>query len=320
MNTIPTTTKRLRIPYTVVGGTRSGAGNRLPRSVTILLLNRGGRPFKRSLFTELIDLGASEVISIESPGARYDVENFARKFPGIRFILLNEQISTGERVNIGIHEAKGDYVFVLWNDMKLVSGLSARIIETIANEDVLCTVPVMQNQRAETVPTIQAPAFYRRHLKIVPATPNEDGMPTIFPFDYCGIYEKEKFTLTGGFDYLLHNSYWQKLDFGFRSFMWGERIIVNTGLRVRYLEDTPAETTSRDESYKLFFLKNLAVRFNRDVGRLPVGQFLPYLLKSGGDFITALREFRQVMKWVNVNKYRFKEDARSITDLWEIAE
>ena len=33
--------------------------------------------------------------------------------------------------------------------------------------------------------------------------------------------------------------------------------------------------------------------------------------------ITAIREFREVRKWVHTNRYRFRQDARSVTDLWE---
>ena len=317
MNTIPTTTKRLRVPYTVVGGARGVSGGKLPRSLTIALLNRGGRPFKASIFTELFELGASEIISVEGPTAQYDVENLARRFPEVRFLLLGENITIGERVNIAVEEAKGDYVFVIWNDLRIASGLSPRIIEAIAASKSMCTVGLFQNQKYETIPSIQIPALYKRHLRIMPVQPRAGGEVTICPFDFCGMYDKERFGLTGGYDYLLENAYWQKLDFGFRSFMWGERIVCNPALRLQYLREIPTEDSSHDSSYKLFFLKNLAVRFNRDVGRLPFGKFLRYLLRSGGDIVTTYREFREVARWVELNQFRFNQDARSVTELWE---
>lgn len=320
MNTIPSTARRLRVPYTVVGGSRSLAGGRLPRSLSIVLLNRGGRPFKSSVFTQLFELGASEILSVEGPGAQYDIEALSRRYPEVRFLLLTSQVTQGERVNAGMEEAKGEYVLVLWNDLKIDAGLTPRAFEELVKRPVLCTVGALQNQKREAIPSIQTPALYRRQLKIVPSMPGSVEAPTIYPFDYCGLYRKEQFSLIGGFDHLFENPYWQKLDFGFRAFLWGERIVCRPSLRMRYLADPPTEDTSRDESYKLFFLKNLAVRFQRDVGKLPVGQLMRYLFRSGGDLITAYREWRDVARWVSLNQYRFTQDAREVTELWEMQE
>lgn len=317
MNTIPSTTKRHRIQYTVVGGTRPHSGGKLPRSLSIVLLNRGGRPFKSGVFDELSEIGAAEIISVEGPGHSYDVENLARKYPEVRFVLLDESITVGERVNIGIEEAKSEFVFVLWNDLKLIAGFAERAFANMVSDPILCTVPIIQNQRRETVPTIPVPALYRKRLKILPTQASADREAALYPFEYCGMYRKEQFSLLGGYDYLLRNAHWQKLDFGFRAFMWGERIHCSTSFRLQYRGDSPAEDTSRDQSYKLFFLKNLAVRFNRDSGKLPPGKLPGYLLRSGGGLLSAYREFREVSRWVSLNQYRFRQDAKSVTELWE---
>ena len=99
--------------------------------------------------------------------------------------------------------------------------------------------------------------------------------------------------------------------------MWGEQIMCDTAFRMSYLADTPSDNSTRDQSYKLFYLKNLAVRFSRDFGILPRSRLFPYVLRSGGDALSAIREFREVRRWVDTNRYRFSQDARSVTDLWE---
>lgn len=321
MNTIPTTSKRMRVPYTVVGGKPSGTAPKLPASLSLIVLNRGGRPYKSSVLTEIESLGFREVLSVEGPAAAYELENLSRRFPFVKFLVIHEEVSVGEKINMAIAESNGRYNLVLWNDIKCPSAtVSDRLIQRIADKDALCVVPVLKNQRGDTLPSIQAPAFYNKQLRVVPLQPATDAVPSIFPFDYCGIYSKERFTLTGGYDYLLTNSYWQKLDFGFRSFMWGERIVCDTAYRMSYLADVPSEDATRDQSYKLFYLKNLAIRFTRDSGYLPSGRFLPYLLRSGADMLTAFREYREVRKWTAINRYRFTQDARSVTELWELAE
>ena len=311
----------MRIPYTVVGGKRAGVAPKLPASLSLVLLNRGGRPFKSSTISDIDALGIREVLSVEGPAASYDIEALSAKYPFIKFLILHQDVSVGEKINMAIAESNGTFNLVLWNDTKCSpSTITRKLLGRVAKKDALCTVPVMQNQKNETLPTIRSPAFYRKQLKVLPSQPTTDGAPSIYPYDYCGIYQKERFTLLGGFDYLLTNPYWQKLDLGFRSFMWGEKISCDTTFRMGYLADPPAEDATRDDSYKLFFLKNLAIRYGGDSGYIPRSRFLSYLIKSGGDVFSAMREFRNVRRWVEINKYRFTFDARSITELWESPE
>ena len=270
MNTIPTTSKRMRIPYTVVGAKPSGDAPKIPASLSLIILNRGGRPYKSSTFAEIESLGFREVLSIEGPSAAYDIENLSGRFPFVKFLILSEDVTIGERINMAIAESNGRYNLVIWNDQKCPT-ISTKLIRRIDERDALCTVPVLQNTRGEVLPTIQAPAFYNKQLRVVPLPPLKDKTPSVYPFDYCGIYNKERFTLTGGYDFLLSTSYWQKLDFGFRAFMWGEQIICDTAFRINYYGDVPSDDTTREQSYKLFYLKNLAVRFSRDSGVLPRG-------------------------------------------------
>jgi hypothetical protein len=317
MSTTPTTSEQLRVPYTIVGGEKSDRNLRTPPPLSILLLNRGGKPFRREYFRELDQLGDLEIVSVEQGKATYDVEALSRQFPKVRFLLLHKQLTRGEQINLGIKEASGQYVFVLWNDMKVVSPLTVGLMKRLHEADRLCTVPIIQNTRLETVPSIMVPAFYRKSIKVIPMVPQQTDVKTLFPFDYCGLYHRTRFLMTGGYDYQLKNPYWQKVDFGFRAHMWGESIRCDTSFRVRYLAEQAPEDTTPDESYKLFFLKNLTVRFGGDMGTLPLGRFFPYYLRSGSGLVSAIREFREIRRWVYDNRYRFVRDARSVTDLWE---
>jgi len=305
----------------MVGGKRSATGKANFPGFTLCLLNRGGRLFKQEQFAELERLGFPEIISLEGPGELYDLESLTLKFPTIRFLLLHEEASAGEQVNMALEEASGEYVIVLWNDMKIAPGsLSYRLLERIIKQEALCVVPILQNYKLETIPTIQAPAFYKTLLKVVPLYPSADGMLTLFPYDFVGIYSRERFILSGGYDYSLSNPYWQKMDFGFRNYMWGEKILCQTALRFSYINDPTLEDNTPDHSYRFFYLKNLAVRFNGEAGVLPWRKFLPYSMKAGSGFFSGLSDFKEVRRWVQVNQYRFKQDARSVTELWEVPE
>lgn len=317
MSTIPTTSKRIRISYTVLGGTeKPETKNRLDR-LSLLVLNRGKSIFKTEFFKEIEHLGFSKVISIENPGVNYEIETVSRKFPFVKFLLLQESCSAGEQINIGIEEAKSEYIYVIWNDIKpCQSSISLRLFENLGKEDFLCTVPIMKPNMGEAIPSIVIPAFKKRGLKIIYTVPNKNSVISLFPYDYCGIYNREKFLYTGGYDYSILNQYWQKMDFGFRANMWGEKIVCNTSLQATYTTDVIGDDTSIDKYYRIFFLKNLAVRFNGDSGYLPWSKFLHYFLRSGEGFFSAKKNFKEAKKWVELNKFRFNFDSRSLMELW----
>ncbi|MCP4160830.1 MAG: hypothetical protein GY760_12220 [Deltaproteobacteria bacterium] len=319
MNTIHLTSKPINTEYTVIGGHKIDREKKNRQGFSIVLLNRGGRPFRRDLFDELTKLGVVEVISIEPSSVSYDVEMFSRKHSELRFILLRNNATNGEKVNIGIKEAVGRYVFVLWNDMHLKSiSISSRVLNKISERGNLCTVPLLQNNNNETVPSCFAPAFNKGGgFKVIPLNAVRQNMSAIYPFDYCGIYNSEKFLLTGGYDTQIINPFWQKMDFGFRSHMWGEKIVTHTSIKINYQNEIPFEDTTVDESYKYFFLKNLSIKYSGDTGYLPVSNFFSYWIRTGSSFFSSISEYKQVRKWVRHNKFRFKSDAKNITEFWD---
>ncbi len=162
MNTIPTTSKRPRIPYTVVSGGSRIKQKKNPGRMTLLILNQGNSIYKTDMLKEVEKMGFCEIISIENPGVSYDVENVSRKIPSVKFLLLQESCNTGEQINIGIKESNCDFVFVMWNNMKIASSsLSGRLADFLYDEKPLCTVPVLKNMANDMIPSISVPAFQK---------------------------------------------------------------------------------------------------------------------------------------------------------------
>ena len=65
-------------------------------------------------------------------------------------------------------------------------------------------------------------------------------------------------------------------------------------------------------------LFDLAVDFRRDIGILSIRRILPYIFSSNTGPISSIKEFLTVKRWVKLNKYRFKQDARSLIELWQV--
>lgn len=330
MNTIPITFNDTMPSYTAVGGTGRGASTGL----SAVILGRGGRYPRRTMFQELAKVGFDYIISIEGPQERYDVEELSGRFPQVRFILLKEPVTLGEQINLAASELSSPLFFVLWNDLRILySGGASRMAERLllGQEELyrgegqksmykrLCTVPLIQNAHFETLPTIAAPAVFRNSVKTLLFTPNREGQPSLYPFDGVGIYDRTRFIRLGGFDCTLKSTYWQLMDFGFRAYLWGEQIGATQMIRLSYDGETPPEDSTADESYRRFYLKNLAPIFQGDYAYLPLRRFPDYLWRTGKGLLAAWDDFSKGRRWVKTNRYRFRSDARAITELWDDA-
>ncbi|MDR2499620.1 MAG: hypothetical protein LBD37_00895 [Treponema sp.] len=316
--------------YTAVGGAERAAFTGL----SAVLLNRGGRYPRRTLFQELEKIGFDYIISIEGPQERYDLEDLSGRFPFVRFILLKEAVTLGEQINLAVSELNSPLFFVLWNDIRILhnSG-AARMAERLfsSKEELartehespvkrLCTVPVIQNSRFETLPTLIAPAIFEHTVKSLFFIPQREGMPSLYPFDGMGIYDRDRFVRLGGFDASLKSMHWQFMDFGFRAFLWGEEIRSTQLVRISYNGEVPLKQNAIDESYRRFYLKNLAPVFRGDSSYLPWRGFFRYMFRLRRCFLQALGEYKAGRRWINLNRYRFRNDARSLADLWDHGE
>jgi len=327
-----------------VGGTERKASTGL----SAVILNRGGRYPRYGLFEELGKAGFDYIISMEGSFTRYDLEALSGDFPFVRFILLKEPVSPGEEINLAATELSSPLFFVLWNDLRILRGGGAeRMAERLLSPAVsqlqipdsrnlykrLCTVPLIQDGRSETMPTLIAPAlmpggnpsggmragFFNpgNTIRTIPFIPRREGIPSLYPFDGIGIYDRERFIRLGGFDTSIDSFHWQLMDFGFRSSLWGEEIAATQLVKLSYEGSIPQEDSSPGEGSCRFYLKNLAPVFRGDYAHIPLRRFPGYFKKKRGSLFAAWEEFFAAREWVKTNRYRFVSDARTIAERWE---
>jgi len=317
MNTIPLTLDAYRPTYTVLGGGR-GAQCRDGFPVSVLLLNRGPRLYRAAMLQELVKVGFDSIVSMEGLSDSPELEGLASKYPQVRFICMHEETNLGVRINIGIRESCAPFVFVLWNDLRLAtSTLSSRFFDKVVDLGAACLVPTLNDCAGSLVPSISHPAQSGSSFRVVPLPPKTDGEKSLYPFDGCGIYSREKFTMLGGYDWTISNPYWQKLDFGMRAWLWGENIRYAQALRLNYEGTPPPDDTTPDDGYGRFWLKNLAPVYRGDSAVLPRSRFLGYLFRSRTNPVAAHDEFKAARSWVAACSYRFKDDAARLADLWD---
>ena len=287
------------------------------KRISAVVLDRGSRTIRGDSLERLIAAGVDEVVSVLGPAPHYDVEQLAARIDRTRFVLLGRTVSAGEQINIGIHEAMFPLTFVLWSDDDL-GRLTERAMERVRAENALCAVPTIRSDRGVTIPSVTAPAFHGPLFRTIPVQPGKHTTRTLLPFDFVGVYDRDRFVSLGGFDPGIVNPYWQRLDFGVRAHLWGERIAVVPELRVDATRPLPVDDTTPDASYARFHLKSLAVRFAGDSGRIPFKAFVSLVFRSGLGPREAVRVFNDGRAWVRQHRYRFVQDAKRLTELWEV--
>jgi hypothetical protein len=324
MSTIPTTFNETIPSYTVVGG-KERLGE---TGLSAVLLNRGGRYARRNIFHDLEKTGFDTVVSVEPEPAHYDIDELSARFPFVRFVLLRGTTSIGDQINLAASELDDSPLFfVMWNDLKMIAGGNARrMAERLATSTDgeenqyrrLCTVPIIQNSRFDTLPTLIAPDLRRKKAKPMFISPAYEGIPSLYPFDGVGIYDRDRFIKLGGFDRMIGNSLWQLMDFGFRAHLWGEEISSTQTLRLAYEADFPAVDESVGQDYCRFYLKNLAPVFRRDFAYLPLRRFFAYLFQTGDGFFAAWEDFTECRRWVETNQFRWRCDPRDFAQRWNL--
>lgn len=314
MNTIPTIFNEHALSYTLAGG-RSFESKK--GGIDAIVMSRGGWYNFSSIVKSLLKLGCKSIISIESPNKALDLENMTAEYPFVKFLVIPEKVTIGEGINVAMSELLGDYVIVLWNDQSIYEEkYIVKAIEEVKSSQIICIAPVIITKSHEVLATQMLPVLKDQHFSTESMPVIQNKTKTIYSFDFTGIYNRKKFIEIAGFDYTLTNSYWQNLDFGFRSFLWGEEININTYFKVKYLSALPMEDTSYDDSYTRFYIKNLKPTVSNGKATINFDVFFSYIKSMGLNPFKAYRYFKIALDWVKANEKRFKMSPYELIANW----
>lgn len=321
MNTIPLIFNERQIQRTVLGGKNSidyevPTEGKIPCAV--ILLNRGGNHYRQQNIDNLLLSGFTEVISVESSSLSYSLEEFAHRYPQVKFIIPLETVSAGDMINIGIAEIKAENALVIWNDITITPNIiSAALVENFKNTEKLCFAPFLQSSRLQSLPVQMIPNIEKKTFIVNPTAVLANDTNTLYPFDFIGIYNRQKFMQLGGYDYTITTPYWQNLDFSLRAWLWGEEITLSSQLKLTYEDITPLEDSTADFTQLRFFLKNCAPVFRADYAYIPKLRFFSFLKPYPGSPFEAYAQFNDARKWVQTNHFRFKTDIANLVGKWK---
>ena len=152
MNHIPTTFDEHQIKRIVIGGRKNNSVNVM--NLSVILLNRSGSHFKLHVFENLINCNFLEIVSVENDSKNFSIENVAKKFPSIKFIIPQEKASDGDMINLAMSELTADYVLVIRDSLYIPSGIILQnLAKRITSEGIYCVVPWLKDKNQESIRT-----------------------------------------------------------------------------------------------------------------------------------------------------------------------
>lgn len=315
MNTIPLIFNQREINRTVLGGKDKMPFVRL--NIAVLLLNSEGSHYRGQMLENLSKCGFKSIVSFEKTLENYNLDDISHRFPYVKFVVPLEPVTEGDLINIGMSEVDADYVLVMRDTVSFASDtLTVRLAEKLMEGNPYCVVPRLICPGMPSFPIVFTPSVRDSMLDVEAVSTISDGVHTLYPFDFIGLYNRQTFIRLGGYDYTITSGYWQNLDLSFRAWLWGERITLSTVFNLSYQEEPPLADTTANLSSSRFYLKNLVPEFVDDHGVIPRSAFWVYLRRSSCGFFETLRQFNDARFWVDKNKYRFRHDAADIVEQW----
>ncbi|MCR5436842.1 MAG: hypothetical protein K6E97_07245 [Treponema sp.] len=319
MNTIPITFDEHQIKRAIIGGSSVKKDKLL--NISVILLNSSGSHFKLNVFENLIGCNFDSIISIENDSKNYSIDDIARKFPQIKFIVPLEEATEGEMINLAMSEITSDYALVIKDSLYIPSGfILSNLAQRLTEEGIYCVVPRLSDKNKNGIASLYTPGAEKSHFIIDSSSIVKDGLRTVYPFDGIALYNRKKFIQLGGFDYTIRTSYWQNLDLAIRSWLWGEETKLTTMLQFSYVDEIPMEDTTFNQDYLRYYLKNELPKFKIDKAYISRSSFLRFFSKSSCGILEARRHFRFAKNWVEKNKYNFKKDLQTFISRWNVTE
>ncbi len=317
MNTIPLTFNEHQISRTVLGGSEQTTEDTM--NISVVLLNKIGSQFKLKIFEELMKCRFQSIVSIEPDTGNYNIEEISRRYPAIKFIIPHENVSDGEMINIAMSEVTSEYVLVLKDNLYIPQGVVLpHLAEALTKNNLLCVAPRIVDYKKGSLPVQKSPSAEKGHFVLESSTYVKDEINTVYPFDFIGLYNREKFIQLGGFDYTITSPYWQLLDFGLRAWLWGEEIKITTALQLSYsVEEAPVEDKTANLDSLRVYLKTQLPKYKGDHASVKKMSFWRFFRHSGCGILEARRQFIDARNWISANKYRFQTDLPNLIENWK---
>ncbi|MCR4675690.1 MAG: hypothetical protein K5634_00470 [Sphaerochaetaceae bacterium] len=209
-------------------------------------------------------------IHVITQSERINQDNMNSMFPDVTFIVFDQAPSLSERINALANTCGTTYFFVTRSDVDLVDFNWQGIEKTMQSEPrPVVVTPLIFNKGKELIPSVRAPHMHEKDIEPMSFIPGRGIDANLYPFLGLGLYNRAIFQRIRGYDDEIENAYWQALDFGTRSWLYGYPIYSSCDLAVIFFgKQFLIEDRSENKTVSRYYTKALSVRMVR--GRIIV--------------------------------------------------
>lgn len=144
---------------------------------------------------------------------------------GTRVIALPENRGYGPAVNAGVKEAKGDYLLILNDDVRLEEGAVRILRSYFPDPGLFAVVPAIRSPLAECGDEGGKAGSWNAGLLEIEEVDRDRPHPTLYPVGCCFLCPRQLFLDIGGYDDVLAPFFWEDVDLGYRAWRHGLTIL-----------------------------------------------------------------------------------------------
>ncbi len=144
---------------------------------------------------------------------------------GVRIVALDENSGYGPAVNAGVAAARGDYLLVLNDDVRLEEACVPTLAGHFPDPSLFAVVPAIRSPLADCGDEGGKAGVWRAGLIEIEETPASGVQPTLYAVGCCLLCPRRSFLALGGFADAFAPFFWEDTDLGYRAWRRGFRIL-----------------------------------------------------------------------------------------------
>ena len=185
----------------------------------------GGRGrLERNLASVAASLQAAgepwEIVVVDDGGALGPFSH-----PGARMVALGETRGYGPAVNAGAAAARGEYLLVLNDDVRLEAGTVAALRAAFPDPALFAAVPRIRSPLAACGDEGGKAGRFEAGLLEIGETVSAHAHPSLYPVGCCFLCPRAAFLDLGGYDDAFAPFFWEDVDLGYRAWARGMRTL-----------------------------------------------------------------------------------------------
>lgn len=237
------------------------SNNALP-TVSVIVLNYNGKRFLQGCFNSLVETlnypkERLQLIMVDNGSSDGSAEYMEANFPGVEIIRNSTNLGFAAGNNVGARQAKGQYLAFLNNDTRVHPDWLIELVRSVSREgDIVCAGGKILSWDGSKVDFVGgAMNFYGMGFQKDYGEPHSQGeweeKEILFACGGSMLIRRETFLECGSFDED-YFAYFEDVDFGWRLWVLGYRVVFSPGAITYHRHQGTAKHLPREKRTLLY--------------------------------------------------------------------